>query len=277
MAPDDSHLAIHRLLVRFFVSFLLLLSLPVLSYGAESGKHEPVTPNKDQGFYPFEKGEHTLYWASWNGIPVASAEIRAGPLVIKGEQFYKVKIKLKTWKYLDFIWKMRDSIESIFRTETIRPHRFIFRQRENRRKINTIARYDVSRDKWVVQRKKGSKIRRFEFISSDTLDPVSAVYLARTLNLKVAGTIKMKVFGGKSRYLVTLKVMGRERIKTKRGIFDTYKVVVPRIVNLSKSGYARRMRKTTVWVSADKKRLLLRMISKVFIGSVRVEMTRTKG
>ncbi|MEX0805500.1 MAG: hypothetical protein WD688_19600, partial [Candidatus Binatia bacterium] len=51
----------------------------------EPGTEIPTTmPVYQPEFYPYESGERALYKASWNGIPVATAEIHATPVTIEG-------------------------------------------------------------------------------------------------------------------------------------------------------------------------------------------------
>jgi hypothetical protein len=216
-------------------------------------------------------GEKATYRATWNGIPIASAEIHAAPRVVAGKKFYQVKIQAQTAKYLEIIWKMRDSIESFFEADTFQPHHYIFLQRENRRKSDITARFNPSNRKWTVRRKQGEKVKEFEFVSAKTFDPVSATYLARSMDLEVGDKLEMEVFGGKSRYRVTLDVVAKEPVSTKMGEFEAFKII-PRVTNLNPDGYAQRMREATVWISADEKRRPLLITSQVFIGSVSIEM-----
>ncbi len=226
-------------------------------------------------FDPIGGGESATYEARWSGIPVATATINASPIVMDGKKLYEVKIQAQTWKYLELIWKMRDSIESIFEAGTLQPRRFIFRQRENRKKIDTTASFDHESKKWKVHRQEGTKLRQYEFVSTNTFDPISAVYLMRSLDFKVGETIQLEVFGGKSRYLVVLEIASKERVALKNGEFDAYKII-PRITNVTRSGYAGRVREATVWISADEKRKPLKIVSQVFIGSVNIEVAEKK-
>ena len=226
-------------------------------------------------FHPFDGGEKAVYQASWLGIPVASAEIEMQPVVLDGKKFFQVTVQARSWRYLDLIFKMRDTVESTFDAETLHPRRFFFRQRENRKVIDTTAVVDSATHTWVVNRQEGKKPKNFEFVSPYTLDPISAAYLARTLDFKVGDRLRLEVFGGKSRYLVTLDVVARERVSVKKGEFDAYKVV-PQVADLSKTGYAKRVRQAAVWITADEKRSPVKLVSQVFIGSVSIELTEGK-
>lgn len=66
-----------------------------------------------------------------------------------------------------------------------------------------------------------------------------------------------------------------ELVTTRTGLFEAYRIV-PRVMNLTSSGYAGRVRQATVWISADEKRRLLRMVSQVFIGYVSIDLVEGK-
>ena len=223
--------------------------------------------------YAFEKSETVTYQARWNGIPVAIAEVQGTPLTIEGRKFYHVEIQAKTMSLIDYIWQMRDTITSTFDTKTFQPHRFVFLQRENRRNTDTTAVFDQDKNRWSVQRQRGRKLARFDFTSSNTLDPITAAYILRSVDLKVGDRLQFDVFGGKSRYLLTLDVVGRETITLNSSPIETYKIV-PQVRNVTKEGYSERVRQATVWVSADERRIPLRIVSKVFVGSVHMELQK---
>lgn len=255
---------------------VLLLSLALGYVFAPAAVSQQPMQNYTPRFRPFDGGEKATYQASWMGVPVASTEIETRPVVLDGKKFYHVTVKAESWRYLDFIFKMRDTIESTFDAETLHPRRFVFIQRENKKIIDTIAEIDPATHKWVVRRKENKRHKNFEFVSPYTLDTISAVYLARSLDFKIGDHFRLDVFGGKSRYLVTLDVVGKERVKVKTGEFDSYKII-PKVTDLSKTGYAKRVREATVWITADEKRLPIKMSTQVFVGSVNIEMTDRGG
>ena len=250
------------------VAIALIFAVSALCLAGDA----PEQPqNYKPHFYPFDKGEKVTYNGSWLGIPLASAEIQMQPIQLNGKKFYQVKVQARTWRYLDLIWKMRDTIESTFDAETLHPNRFVFRQRENKKKNDTVAVVDPATKKWTVDRKENNKPKNFEFTSSLAYDPISATYLARSVEFKVGDKLRLEVFGGKSRYLVTFDVVGKERISVKKGEVEAYKII-PQVKDLSATGYAGRMRQATIWITADEKRTPIRIQSQVFIGSVNIEM-----
>src|ERR1041385_2487807 len=137
--------------------------------------------------FPYEAGEKEVYRASWNGlVSVATAEISTVPTVIDGKKVYRVQVDAKSSRVLDFIWKMRDTITSTFDANALLPARFTFSQRENSKVIDTEARLDHTRKRWEVNRQQpGKQPKIYEFDAQNTLDPITAVYLARSVDFKV--------------------------------------------------------------------------------------------
>lgn len=257
----------------FILVFLLLASL---AYGDRQLAIAPeAVPLYRPRNIPFNAGEEAVYRASWNGVPVATAKVHTVPLWVEGKKFYQVRVEAKTSKVLDLIWRMRDTISSTFEAKSLAPSRFVFNQRENRKVTDTHAVYDRVNKKWIVNRQRGKKLTNFEFDSPNTLDPITAVYLARSLELRMGEKLYFNVFGGKSRYLLELEVEGKEKIELDSGKHDALKIV-PRITNITKDGYAGRVREATVWISADEKRTPLLLASKVFIGTVYIELVQEK-
>jgi len=261
---------------RLWAAISLVLFLWLGGARFSSAADYGTTPSQPQGrldSHPFDYPERVEYVASWNGIPLASAEVRIAPTWVEGKKLYEVQISAETWSYLNPIWKMRDRVEASFEAETGYPRRFAFRQRENRKSVDTIANFDLPGQKWIIHRQKGSKAQDYELIAPRTFDPVSAAYFARTLDFKIGNSVRLEVFGGKSLYAVILNVVARERIVVRGSEFDTYKIV-PRIFNLSRSGLAEKVRQASIWISADEARMPVKITSQVSIGSVSIEMVR---
>ena len=261
---NREHFEIDMMLRHFtIISFALLWVLFANVAGSpieapkEASRYQPR-------FYPFDGGEKAEYRVSWNKIPVASAKVQTNAKWEKGGKFYQVIVKAKTWRVLHWIWKMRDSVESVFDAKTFSPRSFIFSQSENRENVQTNIRYDPSDQKWVVRRKDGDKVEEYEFVSGDTYDPISASYLLRSLDFKVGDRLELNLFGGHNRYLLTLDVINQEPIKVKAGRFNAYKIKsqMVKVPPSKDDGYVYR---ATGWISADEKRILVKAKSKGII------------
>jgi hypothetical protein len=267
--------------VRKRLATIWVVLICVLASASQAGEPSVKAPQPlpvyQPKFFPFEAGERALYKAHWNGIPVGTAEIRTNPVTIEGRKFYQVRVEAQTSKVLDLIWKMRDTISSTFEAKGLSPSRFVFNQRENSRVIDTEAKYNTTTNKWAVDRRQqGKKPRIYEFASQNTLDPITAVYMARSVDLKVGDKLLFNVFGGRYRYLLELAIASKEPIELESGkVVEAFKVV-PKITNLNKTGYASRMNEAAIWISADERRMPVKLTSKIFVGTVSMDLVQDK-
>jgi len=267
-------LATKSLLAVFpFIVAILAISAPE---AGEATINLASLPSYQPKFHPFETGEKGLYRAHWNGLfSVATAEITVTPTAVSGKKVYYVKVEAKSSKVLDLIWKMRDTITSTFDANAFAPSRFTFRQRENSKVVDTEALYSESAKRWSVNRQeRGEKPKVYEFDSQNTLDPITTVYLARSIDFKVGDRLYFKVFGGKYQYLLELRVEAKEPVTTPAGkSVEAYKII-PYIQNITKDGYASRFNEATIWISADGRRLPIKISSKIFVGSIYLELIK---
>jgi len=237
-----------------------------------------AVPAYQPRFYPFEAGEKEVYRATWNGMfSVATAEVQTAQKVVDGKKVYQVRVEAKTSRALDLIWKMRDVISSTFDAKTLLPAHFAFNQRENSRVIDTEARFNPAIQQWSVNRQQvGKKPRVYNFDSNNTLDPISAVYLARSTDFKVGDKLYFKVFGGRYQYLLELFVEKKEPVALASGkTVEAYRII-PSVQNITKNGYASRFNEATIWISADERRLPVKLSSKIAFGSVQLDLVEDK-
>ncbi len=267
---------------RFFFVVILWVVLAPLAVSAAQAAQPMIkldaVPVYQPQHHPFEAGEKEVYRATWNGMfAVATAEIHTTPAVVDGRKVYQVRVEAKTSRALDLIWKMRDTITSTFDAKALAPAHFNFSQRENSRAIDTDAKYDHGTKRWAVHRQQnGKRTKIYQFDSDNTLDPITAVYLARSTDFKVGDRLYFKLFGGRYRYLLELFIEKKEPVELESGkVVEAYRVI-PRIQNTTKNGYAGRLNDAVIWLSADQRRLPIKLSSKIVFGSVYLELVETK-
>ena len=95
--------------------------------------------------------------------------------------------------------------------------------------------------------------------------------MALSQPLKPGDSTTLDVFSGGNRYVFTFKVLGRERITTALGTFDTLKIE-PWVVWLSEGSFRSQSRETLVWVTDDGRHLPVRISSEVFFGTVYADL-----
>ena len=268
-------------MIRPKLAFVVAVLFILIAHGAQASqamiKPEAV-PAYQPKYLPFEAGERALYRATWNGMfSLASAEIQTTPKLVDGRKVIQVRVDAKTSGALDLIWKMRDTISSTFDAVALTPAHFVFSQRENAKVIDTEAKFDQRTKRWAVNRQQvGKQTKNYQFESNNTLDPITAVYLARSTEYKVGDKLYFKVFGGRYQYLLELFVEKKEPVELESGkTVEAYRIV-PRIQNITKRGYAGRVNEAIIWISADERRVPIKMSSKVIFGTVHLELIDDK-
>jgi hypothetical protein len=261
---------------KILIGLVIVLCFMVasISRAGEAMIKPETVPAYQPKFYPFEDGEKEVYQATWNGmLSVATAEIHTVLAVVDGKKVYQVRVEAKTSRALDLIWRMRDTISSTFDAKSLSPSHFTFNQRENSRVIDTDARFNPASKQWAVNRQQaGKKPRVYHFDSNNTLDPITAVYLARSVDFKVGDKLYFKVFGGRYQYLLELFVERKEQVALRSGkSVEAYRII-PRVQNITKKGYANRFNEATIWISTDERRVPVKLSSKIAFGSVQLEL-----
>lgn len=100
-------------------------------------------------------------------------------------------------------------------------------------------------------------------------DALSSLYFVRTLPLKVGESVLIDNFTDGKHYPLEVKVLKKETIKVKAGIFDCL-VLEP---FLQSHGIFRHEGKLKVWVTDDRIKMPVLMKSKVIVGSISAELT----
>ena len=220
--------------------------------------YRPEDPNFDPPL-----GTYT-YSTSWQGIPAATLTVT---IAHEGDK-YRVISTAKTVRAIDIFYKLRYRGEGLVSAENLTPIKSIFDQTENSKEKNTQITYFDSGDILAVrsEKGKGSKVLRFN-PHNMTLDPFSASLLARSLNWEVGQTREFDTFNGKSRYLLSLTAEDKVSMRV-NGVDKDVWVIVPHVSNLTAKSADKKLRSAKIYVTADNRRDVLKIVSSVFIGSV---------
>lgn len=170
----------------------------------------------------------------------------------------------KTYSFFDNFFKVRDRYESYVDTGTMLPYKFIRNVDEGGHKIYNNVTFNHSTNTAV------STNGVFK-ITDCMQDVVSSVYYARNIDFdkyKPGDKIPFDMFLDDEIYNLYIRYMGKEKIKTRYGKFNAYKIK-PLLIKGTIFEGGENM---TAWISADKNRLLLRVDSPISVGSIKVDM-----
>lgn len=223
-------------------------------------------------------GEHFVYEFGWQNISAATADVQVSTVQYGGEPCYRAVIQIKGKPKLDWIWKVRDRLESVSSMQNLRCHLFTFQQREANFNVDTTVRLDPARNlligSRVRYRAEGPKPMKSFTAPVDHLDPLGALLWVRRTDLVAGRTFALNVFDGKRTHVLNYDVLGEEHIKIALGEFDAYKVW-PRIVRSSGDDAGSRVnkvRRVYLWLDKLPPHCLLKIESEVFVGHIYAEL-----
>jgi hypothetical protein len=232
-------------------------------------------PAYKPGPSPFHDGEQLVYQASWVAIPAAQARIEFHKKK-KDPSQWVAEIWIETNAAVDLLYKMRDYMRESVANDSLHSAGVNLTQHENARLNNYTVTFDrpaqiVSQEK---KNKKGAQTR--QYVASDPWGPLSGAMIALTQELAPGKTYALDVFSGSQRYVFAFEVEKKEKIHLAIGDFDAWRIV-PDVWYVSDGNLRNQAHGTTLWVSADKRHLPLRIEAQAFIGYVRADLIRIDG
>ncbi|MGJ8671705.1 DUF3108 domain-containing protein [Rubritalea sp.] len=252
---------------------LLVLLLSLIAVHADwSSSIQPYSSKEVPPFTP-SKLDYTL---SWNGA------ISSGKLTLEfGKQDKRYPDIFLTHCYGRSIgaayalYPYTISFTSFAKLETHRPLVFVADEEDRKESIETKNSYKNPGihhySKTVETKNQQTHLKKHSFTAKAVHDPITAMLAIRSQPLKTGDIVQLCCHPFASPYLITVKVLGREKhlehqcikldiqiqkIDTKTGLLKSYK----------------KLKKATMWVSDDALRIPIELRSKVFIGDVRATL-----
>jgi hypothetical protein len=223
----------------------------------------------------FHDGQKLVFQASWIGIPVATARVELHRKK-KEPDLWSAQAWVETNQFADLLFKMRDYMSEDVDHQSLLSRKMYIRQSENKRLNDFRAVFDRSAGLVTLtkQNRKGQQVKRF--LSTNPWGPLSGAMMALSLPMEPGQSYAVDVFTGSTRYIFDFKVEAREKITTGLGTFDAYRLI-PAVDYESDGKLSQSATGIVIWVSADGRRLPLRVESQAFIGRVQADLIQTSG
>jgi len=247
---------------KYFISICFFILTGVLFFKA------PVVAAGEK-MLPFSNGETLNYTVSWEMVPAGKATFSvldfAQPDGKKGWQFV---LDVKSNRYIDFMYKIRDHVEGF--SDKAMDHSFFYRKIQSGREKKQIeVAFDWNRNTATYSNFGGK--RDALPIPLSTLDPLSAFYKMRMLDFEAIKDLSFSITDGKKQFIQKGEVLKKETIYLSSGTWETY-LLVPEVNNFSGVFEKSKDPSVNMWVTADHRRIPVRITVKVFIGSVIFEL-----
>ncbi|MDF1577602.1 MAG: DUF3108 domain-containing protein [Desulfurivibrionaceae bacterium] len=216
--------------------------------------------------FPFQPGEKLVYDLRWGIIPAGHAELQVLPFTtVNGEDSWHFLMTVRTTEFVDLFYKVRDRIESFADLSLTDSLLYKKRQREGSTDRDVVVRFDrVSRT--AVYSNRGELNEPVE-IAAGTLDPLASLFFVRTRPLAGRPQIIKAVTDGKKLVHGVARVVKRETVEIDGTKYHNTFMVEPDLKDVSGVFEKSSDSKLKLWITDDDQRLLVKVQSKVAVGS----------
>lgn len=222
---------------------------------------------------PFLVGESLTYHAYWGVFHVANTEVTTAWETNEGKRVIAIRYRTRGTSFIDTIYPVDDTIESLIDPATMLPLRFEKKLSEGRHRAHEITVFDHAAGKAYVHNVRKDKRETID-IPPDIRDLVSFMYNMRGQDFVVGQESRHQVMTDEKIYDLWLKVEGKDEMK-----FDRYgKIRNIRIEpKAAFQGLFVRKGKLTIWVSDDPRRICTRIMATIPVANIRINLVEVRG
>jgi len=224
---------------------------------------------------PYKNGEwlnFKLSYSGWIKAGKASQTLKEDKL----NELYHVKAIGKTTGPIKWFFKVEDYYQSYFSKKTGLPKKFIRKINEGGHTKNLTIDFDQTTNKAIVNNIKKNSVK--EFVTKPNVhDMLSVFYFLRNNysldQIKKSKDLSVDMFFDSENYEFKMKFLGIETINTKFG-----KIKCIKLRPFVQSGRVFKEKESlTLWISADKNKIPIRIKADLVVGSIRVDLDAFSG
>jgi hypothetical protein len=224
---------------------------------------------------PFNPGEKLTFALKWAFIPAGEAVLEVLPIeIVNGIESYHFLLTAKSNAFIDPFYKVRDRIDAYTDIKMTRSILYKKDQLEGNTHRDIVVQYNWK--KYKAQYSNFNEEREPIDLLPGSFDPLSAFYYSRLFDLKEDLIIERPITDGKKCVIGKLTVIKRETIKLESGTYDTY-LIEPEVKHIGGVFDKSKNAKIQLWVTADHRRMPVKIKSKVIVGSFTGELVSSTG
>jgi len=239
----------------------------------------------DENHFAFFPGEKLKFKMKWGIFPAGEAVLEVLPIeTINGVKSFHFVMQAKTNSFIDRIYKYRSRIDAYADLRMTRSLKYLKRTEAGKAVKEVNVQFDWEKKEAYYFRSKtkfGTKPttkyrRRRTPLLAGSFDPLSVFYYTRLLNISQNRPIERPVTDGKKCVMASAEIIKREFIKLNGELYDTF-LVQPDLKHIEGVFSKSKDAKIYIWVTADERRIPLKIKSKVIVGSFTGELVSAEG
>ena len=228
----------------------------------------PNVKDKQKAPWAYEQLKYGIYYSF---VKAGTAYIRNRGLVeINGRKAYLLQTTAFSAPVIDAVFKVRDVNQSWLDAEEFYSLAYGQSVREGRYIRDEWITFDYENRQYLGLSKKKKKPKQIQGpLDIKVLDMLSSLYYVRSQKLEVGKDLVFDIVNRSKQYPLLVKVLKKEKVKTKAGTFHTI-LVEPQI--RGEGIFVSKGKSLKVWLTDDKYKMPVKMTVEVFIGSVSAEL-----
>jgi len=246
--------------VKKSTTILILFCALILSIAA-SGQQTPTLPAPQPGF-TFPQKQTLTYSVDWRVFPAGTAVLH---FEAAGDR-EKVSANADTTGAINLLFHVGDRFQSSFDRAKGCTYEFDKQTVEGRRQISSTLKLDYDQSKSILDEKNlvtGQNKHVEEPIPGCLTDLLTGIYYASSQPMVVGKSFVIPVVDAMHTVPVTMKVEGKEEIKTPVGTFKTV-----RVQPTADAGVVKNRGNIWIWYTDDERHLPVQMRARLFWGTI---------
>jgi Protein of unknown function (DUF3108) len=247
------------------VNVFCALALAVVAFGQQIPPLPPLPPMR-AGF-SFPQKQTLTYSVDWRVFPAGTAVVH---FEADGDR-ERITATAETIGAINLLFHVSDHFESTIDRAKGCTYEFDKQTVEGRRQLNSTLKIDYAQSKSILDEKNVTKgqSKHLEMpIPGCMTDLLTGVFFGASQPLVVGQNFVIPVVDAMHNVPVTMKVEGREEIKTSLGTFKTI-----RVQPTAAAGVVKNRGNIWIWYTDDERHLPVQMRARLFWGTITFRLT----
>jgi Protein of unknown function (DUF3108) len=220
-----------------------------------------------QAGFDFPVKQTLDYAVDWRVFPAGAVSFHQE----EDGNIQRVSVTADTLGAVNLLFRVSDRFQSSFNRETGCSESFSRQLIEGRRQVNSDLKFVYPQDKSIFTEKNlvsGIHKQKETDIPPCVTDSLSAIFYAASQPMTVGQSFQFPLADAMRTVNVTMKVEGREEIKTPAGTFQTL-----RVEPTADAGVVKNRGNIWIWYSDDERHLPVQMRARFFWGTITFHLT----
>ena len=231
------------------------------------GQQQPITLTAPRAGFAFPQKQTLTYSVDWRVFPAGTAVIH---FESDGDR-EKISATADTIGAINLLFRVNDKFQSTFDRQKGCTYEFDKQTTEGRRQVNQTLRVDYDQKKSYLDQKNlvNGQTKHVETpVDGCLTDLLTGVFYVASQPLELGHSFVVPVADPQRIVPVTLKVEGREEIKTSLGTFKTL-----RVQPTADAGVVKNRGNIWIWYTYDERHLPVQMRARLFWGTITFRLT----